>query len=416
LNKRAVIFVLFFVALLVSPRIAVPAYNGFLVAFALLIGLQLHWHGVPTRVSVEVSAFSVAFACVLVIAFAVVLSNDPAPRDLLRDLGALSAFFIGRQMFVAYRERGLQRETLLALSAMGVVVSVVTVGAALVALRAGVSAYILRGEYVPWGHTWLPYAIVANVYLVGIDSTHSRRYTARALLCVLGTIASLSRTDLILELGFGLAMIYKYRRELFLRVAGFTKIAITVFVFAAIIPLMLRLQVVQQRVESGIGENDQSLGWRFMEHVALLDHFMRATVREALFGFGLGARMPLPPGIVDFNNNTSIPHLHNSFGTIVLKFGAMGLLFLGWYILRILRQSFSLRGLPGEPYRQAGRWIVLLCLGKALTLQGLSEWSHIVFFGIGCMLMLNRPRSVYRIVESGAQASADQTRSFARLR
>jgi hypothetical protein len=406
MNQRAVILVLFFAMLLISPRLVEPAYNGFLVAFALLIGFQLHWHGVPTRVGFKPCVFSVAFVCVVVIALAVILDKGPAPRDLLRDLGALTAFFVGRQMFVAYRDKGLQRETLLALSAMGVLVSIVTIGAALSAWHAGVSAYIWRGEYVPWAHTWLPYALVANVFLVSIDSGHAGRYIGLAILCAVGTIASLSRTDLLLELGFGLALMYKFRRELFLYVTGFAKLVITVVAFAAVVLLMLRLPVVQQRVEAGVGDADQSLGWRFMEHVALLHHFLKGTVYDALFGFGLGARMPLPPGIVDFNNNTSIPQLHNSFGTIALKFGVMGLLFLGWYLVRIMRQSFALRCLPGEPYRQAGRWIVLLCLGKALTLQGLNEWSHVVFFGIGCMLLLNRPRSVYRIVESEAQTGA----------
>ena len=137
------------------------------------------------------------------------------------------------------------------------------------------------------------------------------------------------------------------------------------------------------------------------------------AISGALFGFGLGARMPLPPGIVDFNDNTSIPQLHNSFATIALKFGAMGLVFLGWYLVRIARQSFAMRGLPGEPYRLAGRWIVLLCLGKALTLQGLTEWSHVVFFGIGCMLTLSKPLSVYRIVDAEAHARSETSASLA---
>src|SRR5690242_6178049 len=104
------------------------------------------------------------------IAVAVMLARRPALRDLVRDFGALFAFFVGRQLFIAYRDKDLQFEALSALSVMGILVSLVTVGAAALALRDGVTAYIWRGVYVPWAHTWLPYALIANVALVSIDS------------------------------------------------------------------------------------------------------------------------------------------------------------------------------------------------------------------------------------------------------
>ena len=398
MNTRAVTFVLFFAGLMLAPRIVEPAYYGFLVAFAILIAVQCEWNGIPTRGTFTLSASTLGFACVTFVAVAVAVSNGPASRDVLRDIGALLAIFVGRQLFIAYRDKGLQTEVLTALSAMGVMVSVVTIAAAALAFRDGVSAYVWRGEYVPWAHTWLPYAIVANVSLVAADRPHARKYISRAILCVFATIASLSRTDLLLELIFGFVLVWQFRRRLFLRFAGFTKLLTALAILAALTPVMLQLEVVQQRLELGVGEKDRSLGWRFMENVALIDHFMKGTPFDAMFGFGLGARMPLPPGVVDFNNNTSVPTLHNSFGTIALKFGVMGLLILGGYLWRITRRSLALRDLPGEPHRWAGRWIVLICLGKALTLQGLSEWSHLVFFGIGCMLMLNRPLTTYRLV------------------
>lgn len=398
MNARAVAFVLFFAALMVAPRIVEPAYYGYLVAFAILIALQCEWNGIPTRARFQPSASTVVIACIVFAVVAVAVNKGPASRDVLRDIGALLAFFVGRQLFIAYRDKGLQTEILTALSTMGVMVSIVTIGAAALAFRDGVSAYIWRGGYVPWAHTWLPYAMVANVFLMAVDKQRSRQYTWRAILCAVGTIASLSRTDMLLELYFGFALMYRFRRQLFLRFGGFTKLFVALAILAALAPVVLQLQVVQQRVDLGIGESDQSLGWRFMENVALFDHFRNGSVNDSLFGFGLGARMPLPPGIVDFSNNDSIPHLHNSYGTIALKFGVMGLLVLAWYLWRLTRRSLSFRDLPGGPYRRAGRWIVLLCLGKALTLQGLTEWSHLIFFGIGCMLMLSRPLTTYRLV------------------
>jgi hypothetical protein len=400
MNTRTVTFVLFFAALMVAPRIVEPAYYGYLVAFAILAGLQCQWNAIPIGASFTRSISAIAVACLVLVIVGVTLINAPALRDLLRDLGALFAFFVGRYLFVAYRDKGLQTQALHAVSAMGVMVAVVTLVAAALALQAGVSAFVWRGEYVPWAHSWLPYALVANVFLIDAEREHARGYLLRAVLCAAGTIASLSRTDLLLELFFGLVLVYRFRRQIFTRITGFTKLMGALVILAVIVPLVLRLQVVQQRVETGVGEQDASLGWRFMEHVALFEHFQSGTVYDALFGFGLGARLPLPPGVVDFNDNTSIPHLHNSFGTILLKFGLLGLAFLAWYLWRTWRRSVAIRSLPGEAYRRTGFWIVLLCLGKALTLQGLSEWSHIVFFGIGCMLMLSRPLQAYRLIDA----------------
>lgn len=392
MNTRVLTFVVFFAALMVAPRIVEPAYYFFLVAFAFLLGLQGEWRGIPLRLGVPVSLRMLIAAFVALAILTVTWNHAPAARDVLRDAGAMFAFFVGRFLFVAYRDKDLQTEAVLALSAMGVMVSVVTIAAAFAAYLAGVSAYLWRGEYVPWAHTWLPYALVANVFLTRIDPAHAQRWRLRAALCVTATVASLSRTDLLLELGFGLVMLWSYRRELLLRFAGFVKFAGLLFVVMMLTPFLLQLDVVQQRLERGVGDSDQSLGWRFMENITLFDHFLRATSQELLFGFGLGARLPLPPGVVDFANNTTIPTLHNSFGTIALKLGAMGLLILFWYLWRTMRRSFALRDPEGAPYRRVGRWMVLLCLGKALTLHGLTEWSHVVFFGIGCMLMLNHVR------------------------
>ncbi len=374
---------------MIAPRIVEPAYYFFLVAFAVLMGLQSEWRGIPLNPSIPVSFKALMAAAILLTFFAVTWNHAPDARDVLRDCGALLAFFVGRYLFVAYPKKDLQTETMEALSAMGVMVSVVTIGAAIAAYLAGASAYIWRGEYVPWAHTWLPYALVANVFLISIEPANSRRWGRCALLCVVATIASLSRTDLLLYFVFGIAMLYSHRRQLLLRFAGLLKLGGAFAALVLLTPLLLQLDVVQQRISRGVGDGDQSLGWRFLENVTLLDHFLRGTIYDIAFGFGFGARLPLPPGIVDFNNNTSIPTLHNSFGTIALKVGVLGLLIVFWYLWRTFRRSFALQDPEGEPYRRAGRWIVILVLGKALTLHGLTEWSHVVFFGIACMLMLS---------------------------
>jgi O-antigen ligase len=391
LNIRVATFCLFFACLLASPLIVEPAYNGFLVAFFCLFILQSEWNGIPLNPVINVSATAFLTATAYVVILVTTLRHTPDLRDALRDFGAILAFFVGRFLFIAYRGKSLQLETLAALSLMGLIVSAYTIVAAFAAYSAGVSAYIWRGVYIPWAHTWLPYAIVANVFLASIEPEHARKWFARSAICFTATVASLSRTDLVLEIGFALGLAFHYRRQL-LRFARIVKILAVLATLALLIPVLMQLTVVQQRLERGVGEGDQSLGWRFMENLALLDYFAKADTVDWLVGFGIGARLPLPPGIVDFNNNTSLPHLHNSFGTIALKFGILGLLLLSVYLWRLMHRSFAHNDVAGEPYRRAGRWIIVLVLGKALTLQGLSEWSHLVFFGIGCMLTQNYMR------------------------
>lgn len=389
MNTRALCFVLFFAMLLIAPKIVEPAYYFYLLAFAALGVMQIQWNALPTRIAFRLSLPVLLLALSLLAIAGATVSHAPAARDVLRDLGVLLAFFVGRQMFVAYRGEPLQLIALSAVSATGVMVAIVTLGGATLAWFAGVSAYEWRGVYVLWGHTWLPYAIVANIALITIEPQHSQRYLGRIALCAVATVASLSRTDLLLETLFAFLMMWRFRRELLLRFAGLAKALIALMVVAAIAPMFLQLQVVQQRVQAGVGAEDQSLGWRLMEHLALFDYFRSASIYEWLFGFGFGARVPLPDGILDFAGNSSIPTLHDSFGTIALKSGLLGLAIVAWYVLRAFKRSRALRDPQGEPYRWAGRWIVLFCLAKALTLHGLTEWSHTVFFGIGCMLLLN---------------------------
>lgn len=396
MNIRVLSFLVFFAILMIAPKVVEPAYDLFLVAFAMLLGLQCEWRGIPLRFRVPIRLRSLVVVAIALTILTVTWNHAPDARDVLRDFGAMFAFFVGRFLFVAYRDKDLQREALEGLSAMGVMVSLVTITAAFAAYLAGASAYIWRGEYVPWAHTWIPYALVANVFLGRISPEHARRWHGRAALCVLGTVASLSRTDLLLEFGFGAVMMWSYRRELLLRFAGVLKIVGVLALVALATPFLLQLDVVQQRISRGVGDSDQSLGWRFLENVTLINHFLNGTLNEWLFGFGLGARLPLPPGIVDFNNNTSIPTLHNSFGTIALKTGALGLLVVFWYVVSVARRSFRMRDAEGAPYRRTGRWMVLFCLGKALTLHGLTEWSHVVFFGIASMLMLTQARAARR--------------------
>jgi len=412
MTRRSATYLAFFALLLASPYVVEPAYIGFLFAFSALAVCRVAWDGVKLNSGFRLSPFLGFVLLSALIAACVVVSSRPPLRDLVRDIGALTALLVGIRFFRGGRHDPLPRDALLGLSLMGVLVSLVTIGAAFLALTAGVSAYVWRGEYVPWGHTWIPFAIAANAGLASLDGQRASVYHRRIVLCVLATFASLSRTDLLLEAGLLMLLAYRHREKILKRASGFLVAGSAILATVVLTVAMLSLPAVQQRVEAGVGSNDQSLGWRFMEHVALYDHFAQGTWVNLLVGFGLGARMPLPEGVLDFNGNPSIPQLHDSFGTIALKVGLLGVATLAWFLLRRYRTSRRLDDMPAQEYRQAGRWIVLLILGKALTLQGLTEWSQLVFFGIGCMLMVVSPVAVMKI--QGVRRVTAQDETFAR--
>jgi O-antigen ligase len=97
--------------------------------------------------------------------------------------------------------------------------------------------------------------------------------------------------------------------------------------------------------------------------------------------------MPLPWGVYDFNGNISVPHLHNSFLTVVLKFGLVGLVIISAYLGYLAVKGLRLRATTLGPYAMAGFWIVAFVAGKGVTLQGLTEWSHVLFLGMGATLV-----------------------------
>jgi O-antigen ligase len=161
---------------------------------------------------------------------------------------------------------------------------------------------------------------------------------------------------------------------------------------AFILPRLLQLDVVQQRIAVGIGSSDQSLGWRAMEQVAAINFLDAGGLWRWLFGYGLGAQMPLPVGIVDFAGNPTVPHLHNSYWTYLFKFGGVGTV---WILLCIgvlvLRAHLNRGGVPA--LLVGGTWILLLVMGTAITLQGMTEWSHLMFLGIACAMLSKAARS-----------------------
>jgi len=386
MTARSIGLLAFFSALGLAQALLEPAYAAFIVAFGLLAVAALQRSGLsPMRVRhplllLAATGWTISTALVTWLA-------SPELRDVVRDIGALASFLVGRYALPAAVGRDREEELLEVLSALSVAVAVATLLGAAVAFVAGVDAYQWRGVYVPFVHAWLPYLLVANVALIDAGRSHGRRLGWRIILCVLGSLASLSRTDLLLEIVFGLWLLATRGRRWLVSPKHRARIALLLGIAALGVPLFLTLGVVEERLTAGVGEGDLSVGWRLIENLAFLEAMDIAGPWHWWFGLGLGARVELPDGIFDFNDNSSIPHLHNSVLTLVMKFGLGGLLVMSAAMallaLRALRQVEPIR----RPLRLMGTWTSLFVLGKAMTLHGLTSWSHVLFFGLGCALL-----------------------------
>ncbi|MDM7948217.1 O-antigen ligase family protein [Hydrogenophaga sp.] len=391
MSRHRFAIVVFMVAIALAQSLIEPAYLGYLVAFALL---SLHKVLNPSNLQYRIrppSMWWLPFCIWLVFMGIITYLNEAQLRDVLRDLGAIAAFFVGRFVFLGHGDP--VKQNLKALSEVGLLIVVATLVAASLAYIAGASAYQWRGEFIPPSHSWLPYLMVVNYVLAQTEKSHAAVYVRRFAFCVVGTLASLSRTDLILVALFLFVLLVRHLPQLLANRLVRRRILYGLCIVVLLLPLFISLDVVQNRIASGVGADDSSVGWRLMENASFLDMMLGAGPVEWLAGFGFGARVPLPSGVLDFNDNTSIPHLHNSFLTIIVKFGLVGIVMLLIYLARHWSLSHRSIGRELEILHAAGRWIVLFVLLKAVTLQGLTEWSHVLFLGLGCAFMVRVERN-----------------------
>jgi O-antigen ligase len=410
---KTIAIVAFFLVIASSRFLFSPPYLAHGAVFAMLCAYLLARPRTLEQFRFSPSSVWAVAVGWIVGSIAVTFANGPDWRDVTRDLGVVLSFLIGRYAIGAWVGRDGWKTLLEALSLLGLLISIVTLVGALSAASASVSAYVWRSTYIPYSHSWLPYVLVANLALFELDTRRRTQYFVRAAMCVVATLASLSRTDIVLE---GLAVIVlglAHSRSIFLSLSKLTVAIPTLLVALGGLAAYASTDIVQERILATLGEADSSLGWRAVENGTFLDYFAEASLVQQLFGFGWGARLPLPLGVYDFTGQASIPHLHNSYLTIVLKFGSVGLLLLFAYLVRQLVNWISLRRTGIRPLALAGIWMVAFVLGKSVTLQGLTEWSHVMFLGIGALLLSARASPLRPGPESRnsvlAQASGRRT-------
>lgn len=416
-NRPALSLALLYLLMGLANELLEPAYTGYLVAYGIFIALtgpQLI-AARPQRGAIG-GPSALLWTGLAIVVLAISIDATPAFRDLFRDGGAIFSFMFG--LFVIPRALGenWERSLFAGLSLLTVFITAWTILAAASAYLAGVGAYEWRGEYVPFAHNWLPYLLIVE-YIRSRCGASTQQSVARMGLCVLAMLLSLSRTGVVLMAVFGMVTVgFRARRWLFTG-RGILLLITALAAAAAILPQLVALDVVQQRIDAGVGEDDLSLAWRAMEVAAAQDYLSDGGWWRWMFGYGLGARLPLPVGILDFADNTSIPHLHNSYWTLILKFGLVGAAFILVNLGVLFIRAWLVRG--GAPALLAGGgWIMAFVLATAVVLQGLTEWSHLTFLGIACAMLSKAGRSerwILRPATVSAQPPVPATRAEHRL-
>lgn len=389
MNKGVLALVLMFVAIAASHLTFEPAYTGYLIAFFLFsLGMAPQ---ILQRQQFAQSRSPLILIWIIVgtIVVAVTISQQPELRDVMRDMGAFLSFLVGFFIIPRAIRRDWSGKLLPALSALGVIISLWTLASAANAFFDGVGAYRWRGEYVPFANAWLPYLMLADYMMMQDRSRNARGSAFRIALCILAILLSLSRTGVVLLTVFGAVLLVTRSREWFSSAKGLLRIFVATVAAGFLGPRIINLDVVQERVAAGIGEGDLSLRWRDMENMSAINMLNDGGWFHWLFGYGLGARVPLPMGIVDFDGNATIPHLHNSYYTLLVKFGVVGLLALAAGISLLFLRARAKRNSLMSYHWSGGIWLLIFVLGYAYTLQGLSQWSHMVFFGITCAMLLD---------------------------
>lgn len=387
LTKPAGALLVMLLIMAVSPLLVEPAYTGYLVGYAVLFVLTaptlLSRSPQPRLRTTPVIAWGIFGTGVV----AVTVFAHPAFRDLFRDCGAVFSFLLGLLLIPRALGRDWERSLFAALSALAMIVAAWTILGAARAYFAGADAYEWRGVYVPFAHTWLPYLIVAEYLRSRMPQSKPEISAMRIGICILALLLSLSRTGIVqLAVFLPMVALINARRWLF-NPRGVLLAALAIGVAILVFPYLMGLDVVQQRINAGIGDEDLSLAWRDMEVQAARDYLDDGGWFRWLFGYGLGARVPLPWGIVDFNDNIAIPHLHNSYWTLTVKFGVLGLLWILAAIAITFARAHMVRAGPSA-LRSGGSWMLLMVMLIAYTLQGMSEWSHLLFLGLSCALLL----------------------------
>lgn len=368
-----------------------PAYTGYLISFAFFTMVMSPQILQQRQNRQRHSPVVFMWIVVALVVATVTLFQKPASRDVIRDAGAFLSFFVGFVIIPRAIGRDWAGKLLPALSAVGVVISIWTLGAAASAFYDGVGAYQWRGEYVPFANAWLPYLLLADYMMMQDKTRYDRGSIIRMALCILAIMLSLSRTGLVLLTLFGVSLLLTKSRQWFASGTAFLRTAAVIVAVGFVGPLIFNLSVVQERLAAGFGDGDLSLGWRDMENTAAVDMLNDGGWYHWIFGYGVGARVPLPIGVLDFDGNPTIPHLHNSYYTLLVKFGVFGLIALFLSLFLLFSRAWAKRHTIMAYHWSGGLWLLLFILGYAYTLQGLTQWSHLLFFGITSAMLLDMP-------------------------
>ncbi|TXH04020.1 MAG: hypothetical protein E6R07_08735 [Nevskiaceae bacterium] len=322
------------------------------------------------------------------------LAHNNEAKDIFRDLGSIASFVL----FLLYTQslytnEWAGRRIFWSIIVLCALISVAAIIFAAWAAAAGADSYVWRGEYVPTAAEWIIYGWSAALLLFLRDSSFPWTLKWYFLLMMAGIFASLSRTNILLAIVLYLliSIVDAIDRRKYLKIAQ--TFAVLAVLAAGAYFALADVPVFNERITATTeADQDQSIGWRLLEHEAFFDDLERWSPVELAFGRGLGYRLPLPPGVLDFDGRPSIPYLHDSYATIFMKFGGCGLLFVIFSICYCMFHGWKRHKREKALSPAVGALFLLVVAAKAVTLQGLSSYQNLMFAGVSVALVVQGHR------------------------
>lgn len=375
------LFISCFLLLACNRYIFTISAVGYFLSFIILLPIVFRLYTCYSANYKNIIDYSFTFLY-LFIYILIGIKNYNGSIDIYRDLGAIFSLFLGYLVSRYYLLSTEPIDLLKNISFVGFLFSILTITAGILAFLSGESAYRWRGEYIPIFSNWLPFILVINYILYFLIENYNI-YKVRNYLIFLAILISLSRADITISFLIFISSLFIFKSQ---KILNKISSILTIFVTITIILYFLSgLDVIQDRSYSIINyDEDSSLGWRVIENDSFAEFFYSLDFSNQLFGLGLGAVMPLLGGYLDFDGKENIPYLHNSYLTVILKFGFLGFFLMLFYFfkklfyfLRIFRYNLDF------PFMYIGFYFLLIIIAKAFTSQSLTDWPSLFFFGIG---------------------------------
>ena len=211
------------------------------------------------------------------------------------------------------------------------------------------------------------------------------------LIALIAIMLSFSRTQYAITILF-LAVMYArsaYESNFWRKTFSVSlKMALALFIFIQFADPVIMSKFINSGIEAFSFLNLDDLNpvsqYRSFEIFLLAQKLSLSGPIENIFGFGLAAELILPYTVSEsLTEGTSIPVLHNSFGTVVLHSGFFGLFCYLYFIFLFLSYAKSMASTtnPKSPFdvKIVAWWLTIYFLVTGMVTHGLF-YSYVVAF------------------------------------